>query len=61
MLIFDVFEGDFVAVFFEEDLDAGGDWDGDESANEAEHIDANSDGAKDGEDWELEAFTLDFW
>ncbi len=59
--VFIVVEWKTVAVFFDEYFDASGDWDGDDSANEAKHVNANSDGAEYDESWKLEAFALDFW
>ncbi len=48
------------AVFFDEDFDAAGDWNGDNCASEAESIDADSNGGKNNEGRELHTFTLDF-
>lgn len=49
------------AVFFEEDFDTAGDWDGDNCADKTESVDADSNGGENSEGWELHAFTLDFW
>ena len=49
------------SVFFEQDFDATGDWDGDDCADNAEHVDADGDRSEDDESRELKAFALDFW
>ncbi len=50
-----------VAIFFEENLNAAGDRDGNNSANETESVDAEGDRGEDDEGWKLKAFALDFW
>lgn len=50
-----------VAVFFEQDFDTASDRYGDDGADKAKHVDADCDGAKDNESWELKTFALNFW
>lgn len=55
------FRGLPFAVLFDEDFNAAGDWNRDDCAYDAEHVDADSDGCEDDECRELKPFTLDFW
>jgi len=50
-----------IAVFFEKNLNAAGDWNGNDSTDETESVDAESDGSENNKCWELEALALDFW
>jgi len=58
--LFVVGDGPF-AVFFNENFDTAGDWNGNDSADDAKHVDANGDGREDGEGRELKTFALDLW
>ena len=49
------------AEFFNENFDAAGDWDGNDSAGKAEGVNTNSYGRKNDEGWKFHAFALDFW
>lgn len=56
-----VIERKIVAVFFEQNFDTTSDRYGDDGADKTKHVDADCDGAKDNESWELETFALNFW
>lgn len=56
-----VIERKIVAVFFEQNFDTTSDRYGDDGADKTKHVDADCDGAKDNESWELEPFALNFW
>ena len=49
------------AIFFDEDADAAGDWDGYDGTDKAESVDADSDSRKDDEGGQIHAFALDLW
>ena len=56
-----VIERKIIAVFFEQNFDTTSDRYGDDGADKTKHVDADCDGAKDNESWELETFALNFW